>query len=135
MPEYTNEVGYCKGNRWSQFYNYAKGWFKKSGDTAADLKRILSRYSGVPVEHLSLSDLNTVLLEIADYEIMKEKSMSFKEFVSKCSADGLIDACLDVMAFSQVGIRDIKLFRPDFYILPPNKDNGDWINRMDWAKE
>jgi hypothetical protein len=129
---YAKDLKPIKGNEFSQFYNYAKYWYKKSDDVVADLKIILSNYCGMKPEHLSLSDLNIILLEIAEYEVMQEKSMNFKDFVFSCSKEGLVQACLNIMANSPTGYKTrlTGLYRPSSKILP--LENAEYLDKYHW---
>jgi hypothetical protein len=124
-----------KGNPYSHFYLYAKYWYKKTDDTIDDLKTILSNYSGTDKKYLSLSDLNNVMLEIAEYEVLVEKSKSFKDFVFDCSKDGLINACISLMVNTSTGTgdRESLLFPPDKNILPLEDGSEEIMKTMNWA--
>jgi hypothetical protein len=108
-----------KTNPYSHFYLYAKNWYRKSDDVIFDLKNILSNYTGVDFKYLSERDVRVILLEISKKEIIEYKTFPFEHFIYNCETDGLISACLSVIACAPSGNLDrLPLDKPNSNILP-----------------
>lgn len=130
----------------SHFWLYAKHHYKKSDDTLADLKKLVSHRCGIDEKYLGFTDVLSVLIDIA-YPFIMKNSQQFKTFLDnlcrfsstnypfwsydsvKITPNAMLDSIVSMMSIVQVkdvekGIVFIELDEPDYSILPKPDTEG-----------
>ena len=123
-----------KYNSYSHYYLYAKGWYKKSDDIIDDLKKIYSKIYGIEEKYVEVGHIISLLAKLAYKHIKKE--YQFFDFIDYLNPNSfanklykteyefnknLINACLKIIAFTQIGEWEGYLEEADENILPLNK--------------
>lgn len=108
---------------------YAKNWYKKT-DTIEDMKKLVSEYTGVPLEHVLVEDIILVLSHILDnYPRYSKPSTFIRRLLEherfskwgkedKTMRDHIISVSLSIIAFTDVGEIPFELGDPDPDVLP-----------------
>jgi hypothetical protein len=126
-------------NKDTDFYLYAKGWYKYSGDMLYDLKVIAANHPDFRKIEINMENILRHLSTMVWFEMVGDKfpNYIFTKFVGAMQWNDAVNACLKVLSEAGTGMEGREnLAAPSSDILPLNPTYAHQINdkAYEWAE-